>query len=535
MPCDKLEGRSRTLPINDKMSTNDDKEKAATTEVHVVLDIEHAFVEDDPRKWSPFRKGISLFIISSACMIGGLSANIYNPAIGQIEDQLHATSAEISLSLSLFILLQGGVPIIWSSFSEILGRKIVYITSITLSIVGCIVAAEARSVGVLIGMRCLQAVGSSAVMAIGAATLADIYDPSERGTMMGIYYAAPLLGPSVGPILGGLLTQYLSWRATFWFLVIFMGCILVMFVGFFRDTFRRERSLVYQTSLRRNREQREREMLASKRSSGTGVCQQAEKEAKQEVQSAVEPVEAPPESATPPIEDIRLSVADVNPFPPLLFVLRRWNNLAIFLSSGMLYGFTYCILYTCVFTLQNKYHYNYLKIGLVMLSFGVGSVAGSILGGRWSDRVLHRMKTLNGGHYYPEMRLESTKLAMPFFPLSAIAYGWFAEKHVHIAAVCVALFFAGFFSIWIYSITLAYVVDANTGRSSSAVATNSGCRGFMAFVFAEIAVPLQNSIGDGGLYSLWTGILIATQGLVLLVLYKGARWREKAEVREAKR
>ena len=48
---------------------------------------------------------------------------------------------------------------------------------------------------------------ASAVLAIGAATLADIFEPRERGTMMGIYYAAPLLGPSLGPIAGGILTQ----------------------------------------------------------------------------------------------------------------------------------------------------------------------------------------------------------------------------------------------------------------------------------------------------------------------------------------
>ena len=48
---------------------------------------------------------------------------------------------------------------------------------------------------------------ASAVLSIGAATLADIFEPRERGTMMGIYYAAPLLGPSLGPIAGGILTQ----------------------------------------------------------------------------------------------------------------------------------------------------------------------------------------------------------------------------------------------------------------------------------------------------------------------------------------
>ncbi|KAA1473796.1 MFS general substrate transporter [Dentipellis sp. KUC8613] len=518
-------------------TSSDDEEKGAVTEVREApVDIEHAVVADDPRKWSPFRKATALFIIASASMIAGLAVNIYNPAIGQIETQLHATSGEISLSLSLFILLQGGVPIIWSSVSEILGRKIVYITSITLSVIGCIVAAEAHSIGVLIGMRCIQAVGSSAVMAIGAATLADIYDPSERGTMMGIYYAAPLLGPSLGPILGGILTQLLDWRATFWFLVIFMGCTVVMFVCFFRDTFRRERSLVYQTVLRRNRELREREILASKRSSKTAVYEQSEKKTtKQDVQSGVEPVDAPPESVAPPLEEVKLSLKDVNPFPPQLLVLRRWNNVAILFASGLFFGFTYCIMYTCALTLENKYHLNYLKTGLVMLSFGVGSMFGSILGGRWSDRVLRRLKALNGGHHYPEMRLESTKPAMPFFPLAVVAYGWLAEKHVHIAALCVALFFSGFFSVWIYSSTLAYIVDANTGRSSSAVATNSCFRGLSAFLFAEVAVPLLNSIGDGGLYTLWAGLLIFTEGLMLVVLYKGGRWREKAEAREARR
>jgi hypothetical protein len=46
---------------------------------------------------------------------------------------------------------------------------------------------------------------------------------------------------------------------------------------------------------------------------------------------------------------------------------------------------------------------------------------------------------------------------------------------------------------WIYTSTLAYIVDANVGRSSTAVATNSSFRGLFAFIAAEIAVPVQVS------------------------------------------
>ena len=165
-----------------------------------------------------------------------------------------------------------------------------------------------------------------------------------------------------------------------------------------------------------------------------------------------------------------------------------------------------------------------------VFGFHIGSILGSILGGRWSDRTLARLKAANGGVSYPEvshsgfafvndseviltvvcqMRLESTKLAMWWFPPSVIGYAWVCQQHVHISAICVMLFLSGFFSMcvvrrcpcprltfvwmfrWIYASTLAYIVDANVGRSSSAVATNSSFRGISAFVAAEIAIPLQ--------------------------------------------
>jgi len=52
-------------------------------------------------------------------------------------------------------------------------------------------------------------------------------------------------------------------------------------------------------------------------------------------------------------------------------------------------------------------------------------------------------------------------------------------------------------SSWPYTSALAYIVDSNMGRSSTAVATNSAFRGLFAFVATEVAVPLQDALGDG--------------------------------------
>ncbi len=84
----------------------------------------------------------------------------------------------------------------------------------------------------------------------------------------------------------------------------------------------------------------------------------------------------------------------------------------------------------------------------------------------------------------------------------------------------------------IYTSTLAYIVDANNGRSSSAVATNSAFRGSTAFIAAEVAVPLQTAIGDGGMYSLWAGLMLLSELLILLVWWKGGEWRAKWEWKE---
>ncbi|KAH9850637.1 MFS general substrate transporter [Lenzites betulinus] len=483
------------------------------------LDIEHVAVDDDPRQWSTARKNATLLIVSSASLITTIAAGIYNPSIVQIEQELHATASQISWTLSLFVLIQGVVPLLWSVSSELKGRKIVYIVSILLFVGGSVGAALAPTIGVLIGMRCVQAAGSSAVLAIGAATLADIYDSHERGSKMGLYYSAPLLGPSIGPILGGGLTQGFDWRACFWFLVIFGGVNLLSFTFLFKDTFRRERSLVYQRVLKRNLEDEQRDAKKSRTSS-------KDNESKREAQvTDAEAADGQPAPGT--FKDIKLSLRDVDPVMPMLRVLRYVNNPVILVASGFIYGFSYSILYTSARVLASGYGYDALHTGLVLLAFGAGSVAGSILGGKWSDLTLARVHKKNGGEKYPEMRLQSTFFGMLFLPPSIIAYGWVVHEHVHIAATVVFLFLCGLFSVWIYSSTLAYIVDANAGRSSSAVATNSMFRGLFAFAAAELAVPIQDNIGDGWMYTLWGGIMILTNLLILLVWAKGRSWREK--------
>ena len=176
---------------------------------------------------------------------------------------------------------------------------------------------------------------SSAVMTIAAATLADIYEPHERGAKMGIYYAAPLLGVSVGPFLGGVFAQALGWRAVFWFAASSGTVVLVSLIVFFKDSFRKERSLSYQKIIRKRSEEYQ---LCTAAESRIGTVEfSIDKSQQMSSEKTVGELEAGANTSKPShstINDITLSFTDVNPFPPMILVLKRWNNNVILLASG---------------------------------------------------------------------------------------------------------------------------------------------------------------------------------------------------------
>lgn len=116
-----------------------------------------------------------------------------------MQTDLHASNSAVALSISLYILAQGTLPLLWSPLSEIYGRRVCFLSSLAIfSITSFIIGAAARDMTTLIVLRVITAGGSSAMLSIAAGTIADLYEPAERGGKVGIYYCCPLLGPALG-------------------------------------------------------------------------------------------------------------------------------------------------------------------------------------------------------------------------------------------------------------------------------------------------------------------------------------------------
>lgn len=133
---------------------------------------------------------------------------------------------------------QGLAPSFWGPIADSIGRRPVLISTLIVYIIANIGLALTRNFAGLMVLRALQAIGSSSTIAIGAGVIGDIATGQERGGFMGVFGGIRMFGQAIGPVLGGLLTNYLGFRSIFDFLLILAGIVLILIIAFLPETLR---------------------------------------------------------------------------------------------------------------------------------------------------------------------------------------------------------------------------------------------------------------------------------------------------------
>ncbi|KAK9361125.1 major facilitator superfamily domain-containing protein [Lipomyces starkeyi] len=117
-----------------------------------------------------------------SAMFSPLATNIYFPSITAIASDLHVSVEMINITVTTYMILQGIAPTFWGSFADVLGRRPVYLATITVFMLANLGLALQDSYASLLVLRMCQSAGSSATVAIGAGTIADVALPAERGS-----------------------------------------------------------------------------------------------------------------------------------------------------------------------------------------------------------------------------------------------------------------------------------------------------------------------------------------------------------------
>ncbi|MEV0266285.1 MDR family MFS transporter [Streptomyces sp. NPDC050617] len=124
--------------------------------------------------------------------------------------------ASLSWVVTIYALVTAVTTPVWGKFGDLFGRKRMYLASIAFFMAGSALCGAAASMGMLIAARALQGIGAGGIGAGAFALIASLVPPRERGKYQGLTASVMAIGTIGGPLLGGFVTDHLSWRWAFW-------------------------------------------------------------------------------------------------------------------------------------------------------------------------------------------------------------------------------------------------------------------------------------------------------------------------------
>jgi len=150
-----------------------------------------------------------------AMFLGALDQTIIATALPTIGRHFNDLG-ELSWVVTAYLITATAVTPLYGKLSDIHGRRVMMLIAVGTFVAGSLACALAPSMTALVLGRALQGMGGGGLMALAQTIIADVVSPRERGRYQG-YIAAVFAGSSVGgPVLGGLLTEYLDWSLIFW-------------------------------------------------------------------------------------------------------------------------------------------------------------------------------------------------------------------------------------------------------------------------------------------------------------------------------
>lgn len=403
-------------------------------------------------------------------------------------------------------------------FADKAGRRPAYILCFTIYIAANIGLALQSNYAALFVLRCLQSAGSSTTIALSSGVVSDVATASERGSYMGLVTAGSLLGPSVGPVIGGLLSQYLGWRAIFWFLVVFSGAFMIPFLIFFPET---ARNVVGDGS------------LPPQKWNMSLISYLKARKAHEEGRTTT--------SASPQRQKLRFP----NPLQTLAIVFQKDTSIVLFCNAILFAGF-YDVSATIPSIYHELYGLNDLQIGLCYIPFGLGATIASILNGKFLDYNYRRIAKQLG---FPLVKNRHTNLrgfpiekarlqiAFPMLAtgsLSILAFGWCLNYGIHLAAPTCILFIMGMTLTGAFNTVSTLLVDFYPTQAAKATAANNVVRCLFGAGATALVDPMLSTMGRGWCFTFVSLVMLATSPLLLLEMVKGPKWREQRHLKEAR-
>ncbi|KUL91527.1 hypothetical protein ZTR_01823 [Talaromyces verruculosus] len=488
------------------------------------------------------------FIVSmatAASFFSPLSGQIYFPVLPVLTQNYHLSQTLLNISVTTYMIFQGLAPSFMGTFSDASGRRPAYILAFIIYTAANIGLALQNSYAALLVLRCLQSAGSSGTVSFSYGVIADVTTTAERGKFLGPMAAGVMVGPALGPVIGGLLAQYLGWRSVFWFLVIISGGYVVVYAILAPETHRKivgDGSVLPAESWRLSVLQYVRIRRRIARMST------AEKQEYDRTQT--EMLMATQKSRKIGFPNPLLSfviLLEMDAFLIILYVaLMMFGSMVMMTSLPSLYPKYYgldelqvglCFLYAFPFLLLNSLNE---MLGWLTANrpFGTSSALGAIINGKLLDINYTRIARQNNfiidrkrGDDLTNFPIEKARLQLTFLWSSILAitflgYGWALNYKAPLAVPLVLSFIMGFSLICTMNSLTTLLADIFPDRVSTASAAQNLLRCLLGAVGAAVVDSMLEGMGIGWSFTFVSLIMVAAVGLLWFEYIWGMKWRQ---------
>src|SRR5262249_28503574 len=164
----------------------------------------------DRRRW------IALFVVCLGQLMVILDTTIVNVALPSIQSDLHFSQSSLTWVIDGYLITFGSLLLLAGRLGDLFGRKQVFLLGVLSFVVASMLCGLSPSGGVLVGARLLQGAAAALVSAVIIAIIAvEFPQPAERAKAMSLYTFVIAGGASLGLLLGGVLTEAISWHWIF--------------------------------------------------------------------------------------------------------------------------------------------------------------------------------------------------------------------------------------------------------------------------------------------------------------------------------
>lgn len=419
-----------------------------------------------------------------------MSAAVINPAFVPLGKAFKITTVQVSYELTVYIIFAGVGPLLISPLANVYGRRPVYLLGNLLAGITNIIAGHCTTWNGILITRVFNGIGAGSNVAIGGATICDLYFMHERGLYMGVYTFFLTNGPHLAPLIGGYIAQNLGWQQCFNIPgYIQLGTFLITLICLPETLYSRKSTT---TSSSDYKPASYTDLLLFKRGR---------------------------------LADRNLRATDfLEPFYMLKYISILIPGLYYMISFG--YG-TVLFAATGSSLFAKFYHFNVAQTGLLLsIPLLIGCLIGEFNAGWVTDYMVYRYAKKNDGVRKPEARLDAIWLAL-LLPIGVIIDG-VCLTHYKTVGWVGAAFGMGIACLGLQvatTVVYAYCTDCYKPQSAEISTVLNTFRSIFSALISFYAIPLGNRIKFQCAWLVFAMLNVAFLLPMFALRVYGSRWR----------